>query len=135
MLRLHIYHKTTISMLTRSFQLYSSGPLPVTLSCNTRVLSNNDDNSTFLCLQCTATMCDVLWKKVSGLEFGPQAFNSREIYLYLTFHASCYKHDKVLKKANCLWCGEGTVNLKSNIAWHRNTRTKLGLLNKVESIC
>ena len=32
-------------MLTRSFQLYSSGPLPVTLSCNTRMLSNNDNNS------------------------------------------------------------------------------------------
>lgn len=32
-------------MLTRSSQLYSSGPLPVTLSRNTRVLSNNDDNS------------------------------------------------------------------------------------------
>ena len=32
-------------MLTRSFQLYSSGSLPVTLSHNTRVLSNNDDDS------------------------------------------------------------------------------------------
>ena len=32
-------------MLTKSFQLYSSGPLPVTLSRNTRVLSNNDDDS------------------------------------------------------------------------------------------
>ena len=31
-------------MLTRSFQLYSSGPLPVTLSRNTRVLSDNDGN-------------------------------------------------------------------------------------------
>lgn len=31
-------------MLTRSFQLYSSGSLPVTLSRNTRVLSDNDDD-------------------------------------------------------------------------------------------
>ena len=31
-------------MLTRSFQLYSSGPLPITLSRNTRALSNNDDD-------------------------------------------------------------------------------------------
>lgn len=126
MLRLHIYHKTAISMLTRSFQLYSSGPLPVTLSRNTRAFSNNDDYSnkqnnnfthrahifgTLLCHQSTTPMCDVFWKKVSGLEFGPQAFNCREIYLYLTLHASCYKYHKVLKKANCLWCGEGTVNL------------------------
>ena len=32
-------------MLTKSFQLYSSGPLPVTLSRNTTALSNNDDDS------------------------------------------------------------------------------------------
>ena len=32
-------------MLTRSFQLYSSRPLPVTLSRNTRAFSNNDDYS------------------------------------------------------------------------------------------
>lgn len=31
-------------MLTRSFQIYCSGSLPVTLSRNTRVLSNNDDD-------------------------------------------------------------------------------------------
>ena len=31
-------------MLTRSFQLYSSGPLPVTLPRNTRALSNNNDD-------------------------------------------------------------------------------------------
>lgn len=123
MLQWHIYHKTAISMLTRSFQLYSSGPLPVTLPRNTRALSNNNDDGnkrnnnftrrayfleTFLCHQCTTTMCDVLCRKVSGLECNPQEFNSREI---LTFYASCYKHDKVLKKANCLWCEEGTVNL------------------------
>lgn len=74
-------------MLTKSFQLYSSGPLPVTLSRNTRVLSNNDNdgnkqNNNFtrrahFLVHFFAT--SVLWKKVSGLEFGPQAFNSRDI--------------------------------------------------------
>ena len=62
-------------------------------------------------------MCDVLWTKVSGLEFGPQAFNSREIYLYLTFHASCYKHDKVLKKKQIAY-GADRAQLTYRVTLH-----------------